>query len=216
LVLMTVVDSDLKVMLIKRQDQPFRGTWALPGNFLGIQPGTHQGEDLKTAAQRTLAEQTDLEPDGIFLEQIHTFGRAGRDPRMRVISVAWCALVPPELARSSRAPNDTEPHWFSAIEEVPWIRLAFDHAEILHTGIDHIQREIDHTDLAFGLVPPTFTVGELRDVYEAIKAKRYDPRNFRRRFQRMLNSGLVEEAPGKRHLGKSRPAKVWRLCSRKS
>jgi len=218
LVLLTVVDSDLKVMLIKRQDQPFRGTWSLPGNFLGIQPGTHQGEDLKAAAQRTLTEQTGLKSDGVFLEQIQTFGRAGRDPRMRVISVAWCALVPPSLALSDSEHEDDSgaAHWFSAFEEAPWIRLAFDHAEILQIGIEHIQRQIDHTDLAFDLVPPTFTVGELRDVYEAIKAKRYDPRNFRRRFQRMLNSGLVEEAPGKRHLGKSRPAKVWRLCSRKS
>jgi len=205
---MTVVNSDLKVMLEKRIDQPFSGTWALPGDFVSISADKNQGEDLFTAAQRVLKSATGMTGTNRFLEQIYTFGRAGRDPRMRVISVAWCALVPPELFDMQ---TDATVQWFSASEETPWIRMAFDHAEILEIGIQHLRNRVDHSTLAFELVPPTFTVGELRTVYDAIKSKRYDPRNFRRRFQRMLTSGLVEEASGKRHLGKSRPAKVWRL-----
>ena len=209
---MTVVDADLKVMLHKRAEHPFKGTWALPGGFVNIR-GKNQGEDLSTTARRILSEQTGLPQSTCSLQQLHTFGRAGRDPRMRVISVAWSALVPPQLTTTKSLADVT---WFSTTEEVPWIRLAFDHAEILQMGIEHIQSTIDHSDIAFDLVPPTFTVGELRDVYEAIKHKHYDPRNFRRRFQRMVADGRVEEAPGKRHLGKSRPAKVWRLRAVKS
>jgi len=212
-VIMTVVDADLKVMLLKRTEHPFKGTWALPGGLVHIRPGKNQGEDLTTTAQRILAEHTNIAPKACSLQQLHTFGRAGRDPRMRVISVAWCALVPPRIAAIE---GKSEATWFSTTEEVPWIRLAFDHAEILQMGIERVQSNIDHSKMAFELVPPTFTVGELRDVYEAIKNKRYDPRNFRRRFQRMVEDGMVEEAPGKRHLGKSRPAKVWRLRGRKS
>jgi len=207
-VIMTVVNSDLKVMVEKRIEQPFRGTWALPGDFVSINTEKNQGEDLCTAAKRVLRSATGMNDTNRFLEQIYTFGRAGRDPRMRVVSVAWCALVPPELFDGQ---TNSTVQWFSVSEEAPWIRLAFDHAEILEMGTQHLRNRIDHSTLAFELVPPTFTVGELRDVYDAIMSKRYDPRNFRRRFQRMLTSGLVEAASGKRHLGKSRPAKVWRL-----
>ena len=91
------------------------------------------------------------------------------------------------------------------------MRLAFDHADILQAAIDRMRTDIEHTDLAFALVPSTFTVGELRDVYEAVKGSKHDARNFRRRFQRLIAGELVEEAPGRRHLGRARPAKVWRF-----
>ena len=91
------------------------------------------------------------------------------------------------------------------------MRLAFDHAEILDKAIERVRGKLDHSTIAFALVPETFTVAELRDTYEAIKSRSYDPRNFRRRFQRMIGDGVVTEAPGKRHRGKARPAKVWRF-----
>ena len=92
------------------------------------------------------------------------------------------------------------------------MRLSFDHAEILDAAIQRVREKMDHSSIAFGLVPDTFTVGELRDAHEAIQSRRYDARNFRRKFQRMLEEGVVMEAPGKRHRGKARPAKVWKLC----
>ncbi len=90
------------------------------------------------------------------------------------------------------------------------MRLSFDHAEILDAAIERLRTTIDTSNLAFALVDETFTVGELRDTHEAITARRYDARNFRRRFQRMVEDGTVVEAPGKRHRGSARPAKVWR------
>ena len=212
LVIFTVVDSDLKVLLIKRSEHPFKGVWALPGGFVQVSNEGAQGEDIEAAAHRELAEETGLPANSCFLEQLYTFGRAGRDPRMRVVSVAWYALIPPEQASSIQAGDEAaKVGWFSASDEVPWMRMAFDHAEILQMGVERIQGKINYTDIAFELVRPTFTVGELRDVYEAIQGRSHDARNFRRRFQRMIADGLVEQAPGKRHLGKSRPAKVWRF-----
>jgi 8-oxo-dGTP diphosphatase len=217
LVIFTVVDSDLKVLLIKRAEHPFKGVWALPGGFVQVSNKGAQGEDIETAAHRELAEETGLAPRSCFLEQLYTFGRAGRDPRMRVVSVAWYALIPPEQAASIHAGDEAaKVGWFSASDEVPWMRMAFDHAEILQMGVERIQGKINYTDIAFELVRPTFTVGELRDVYEAIQGRSHDARNFRRRFQRLIADGLVEQAPGKRHLGKSRPAKVWRFKRRKT
>jgi 8-oxo-dGTP diphosphatase len=217
LVIFTVVDSDLKVLLIKRSEHPFKGVWTLPGGPVQVSNEGTQGEDLETAAHRELAEETGLAPRTCFLEQLYTFGRAGRDPRMRVVSVAWYALIAPEQAASIHAGDDAaKVSWFSAVDEVPWVRMAFDHAEILQMGVERIQGKINYTDIAFELVRPTFTVGELRDVYEAIQGRSHDARNFRRRFQRLIADGVVEQAPGKRHLGKSRPAKVWRLKHQKT
>ena len=90
------------------------------------------------------------------------------------------------------------------------MRLAFDHADILQAAIDRTRTD-EYTNLAFSLVPQTFTVGELRDVHEAVKGAKHDARNFRRRFQRLVDDEKVEEAPGRRHLGRARPAKVWRF-----
>ena len=210
LVVMTVAQSDLKVMLVQREHQPFEGTWALPGDFVKTAANKHQGEDLISTAKRLLTQHFGSDGDHCFLEQLHTFGRAGRDPRMRVVSVAWCAVVPPDWAVMDRSTQDAPARWFSAAEEVPWIRLAFDHAEILQMGIERVQEKLDNSTIAFRLLPTNFTVSEMREVYEVIKGKRYDPRNFRRRFQRMLSSGIVEETSEKRRTGPSRPAKTWR------
>jgi 8-oxo-dGTP diphosphatase len=213
---MTVVQSELKVLLTKREHQPFKGTWSLPGDFVKSATNRRQGEDLISTAKRTLKDHFGSESEHCFLEQLHTFGRAGRDPRMRVISVAWCAVVPPDWAVVNASTQDHHARWFSADEEVPWIRLAFDHAEILQMGIERVRDKLDQSTIAFRLLPTHFTVSELREIYEVIKGKRYDPRNFRRRFQRMLSGGIVEETPEKRLTGPSRPARTWRWIPTKS
>jgi 8-oxo-dGTP diphosphatase len=213
LVIFTVVDADLKVLLIQRAGHPFKGCWALPGGFVNVGDGHRdQGEDLEFAAHRELAEETGLPHGCCYLEQLHTFGRAGRDPRMRVVTVAWYALVRPSLAAVVVAGDDAAAvKWFSLGSETPNISLAFDHPEILSRGLERLQTQLTRTDLAFELVPESFTVGELQSVYEAILAKEADTRNFRRKFNRMVDDGLIARAPGKRHLGKARPAAVWRF-----
>ena len=210
-VVFTVIDSDLKVLLIKRASPPHEGCWAIPGGFVRVSEGDDQGEGLDDAAARELSEETGLEPGTVFLEQLYTFGTPGRDPRTRVITVAYYALVRPDLVPLVRAGSDAaEARWFSVGEELPDLELAFDHDAILATAVERIRGKIDYAPLAFELVPPTFTIAELRAVYEAIKGHAYDPGNFRRRFMRMQTDGVIERAPGKRQTG-TKPARVYRF-----
>lgn len=212
LVIFTVQDTDVKILLIQRGEPPFVGQWALPGGFVRVGDGINdQGESVKDAAYRELHEETGLPESVVYLEQLYTFGQPYRDPRMRVISVAWFALVRPDLAPSATLTSDAaEARWWSLAESPP---LAFDHDHMVHLARDRIRNKIDYTSLAFELVPPTFTVSELRQVYEAIHGEVYDRGNFRRRFNRMIEDGLISQAPGKRATS-SKPARVYRFHRR--
>src|SRR5262245_10128017 len=132
LVVFTILDADLKVLLIRRGEQPFKGKWALPGGFLrvGTTPA-QQGEDLDEAAARELAEETSLPKGSAYLEQLYTFGKPGRDPRGRVISVAYYALVRPTLAPLVRAGGDAADAGWRSVTEIGELDLAFDHQQIL-------------------------------------------------------------------------------------
>ncbi|MBI2571071.1 MAG: NUDIX hydrolase [Candidatus Schekmanbacteria bacterium] len=210
LVIFTVLDADLKLLMVRRREDPFSGCWALPGGFVRVGAAADQGEDLDEAARRELTEETGLPARSVFLEQFHAFGRAGRDPRMRVISVAYYALVSPELAPFAVAGGDVAAvRWFS-LSELPAAELAFDHAEIIAVAASRIRRSLDSTSIALELVPRSFSIAELRAVHEAIDGVTHDPANFRRRFLRMVADGLIEEAPGQRVTGKRR-AKVYRF-----
>ena len=213
LVVFTVTDSDLKVLLIERGAPPFAGSWALPGGFVKVGDAKkNQGESLEAAAQRELAEETSLPEGSVYLAQLGAFGEPGRDPRMRVITVAYYALVRPDRIPMVRAGSDAAAaRWFSVAEEVPRLTLAFDHRTILEQALERLRKEIDEAPIAFELVPPTFTVAELRAVYEAIKGTSYDAGNFRRRFLRMQADGVLEQAPGKRPTG-TKPARVYRFA----
>lgn len=215
LAVFTVIDTDLKVLLIRRKGHPHKGDWAFPGGFVDVGDGyENQGESVEDAAHRELAEETGFPRGSVFLEQLYTFGKPGRDPRMRVISVGYYALVSADKVPMVKAGSDAEEaRWFSVTEEIPSLDLAFDHDEILRVGVERIRGKIDYAPLAFELVPSTFTVAELRQVYEAVKGETYDPANFRRRFKRMLTDGVIEQAPGKRQTS-TRPAKVFRFSRR--
>lgn len=212
LVIFTVIDTDLKVLLIKRGGHPYKGSWALPGGFVDVGDGVkNQGEDLEAAAHRELAEETNLPKGSCYLEQLYTFGKAGRDPRTRVISVAYFALVRPTLAPLVTAGDDAaEAEWRSVeglfLDEM--LPLAFDHWDILAMAVKRLQGRIDYSPVAFDLVPETFTVAELRSVYEAVKGASYDPKTFHRKFRRMLADGILVAAPGKRG-GTGRPSAVY-------
>ncbi len=218
--LVTVVDTDLKVLLIRRGEAPFAGSWALPGGFVRVdESGTQRGETLDAAARRELAEETGLASDSIYLEQLGAFGAPLRDPRGRVISIAYCALLDPELRGTLavkgkavlRAGTDAaDARWFSVAEEVTRLELAFDHREILDAALLRLRSRLDTSTVAFELVPPTFTIGELREVFEAIRGESLDAANFRRRVERMQDDGLIASAPGKRRTG-TKPAKVYRF-----
>jgi len=218
LVVFTVVDTDLKVLLIRRKEPPFEGTWALPGGFVRVGDAyDDRGESLDAAAQRELREETGLPAESLYLEQLHAFGAPQRDPRMRIVSIAYYALVRPTLAPVVTAGSDAaDVRWVSvATEIVPAtgatpLTLAFDHAEILAMALARVRSQIDESAIAFELVPESFTVAELRSVYEALKGTSYDAGNFRRRFNRMLTDGVIAQAPGKRTTG-TKPARVYRF-----
>jgi 8-oxo-dGTP diphosphatase len=211
IVVLTIVDAELRVLLVKRKEHPFKDTWALPGGFVRVGDGhKDQGEDLDAAAARELEEETGLKPSMAYLEQLYTFGKANRDPRMRVITVAYYALVRPDLVPLVRAGGDVaEANWF-ATRTIHKLALAFDHAEILEQALERIAGKLDYSDIAFNLVAQTFTIPELRSVHEIVTGAAQDPGNFRRKFNRMLEDGVIEKAPGKR-ITASKPATVYRF-----
>lgn len=210
LVILTVLDADLKVLLVRRRGHPFRGAWALPGGFLRVgDTFEDQGEDLEAAAHRELEEETGLPSGSCRLEQIGAFGKAGRDPRTRVITVAYCALVRSSLAPLVKAGSDAADARWHSLVQMP--ALAFDHADILDAAVRHIRERIDHSALAFDLVAETFTVPDLQAVYEAVLGIRSDRANFQRRFRRLLADGFVEESPGRRLNPRGKPARVFRF-----
>jgi len=229
LVILTVIDSDLKVLLIQRNEPPFKGSWALPGGFVRVgDTFDDQGEDVEAAAHRELAEETGLPRGSAYLEQLFTFGKTGRDPRTRVITVAYYALVRPTLAPLVTAGTDAaDARWASvaaigglldpalgfdrrAVGDGEVRGLAFDHAEILSVAIERVRGKLAHAPIGFDLVPETFTTSELRTVHEAIHGTNIDPSNFRRRIKRMIEDGLIEQAPGMRQTA-TRPATVYRF-----
>ncbi len=230
LAIFTVRDGRLEALLIRRAEHPFQGEWALPGGFLriGESPGD-QGEDLEEAAHRELASETGLAPRTCYLEQLYTFGRAGRDPRMRVISVAWFALVPPDRADEVHAGGDAEEaRWVAwpelgleersledlqaaATERSPGqpngTGLAFDHAVILKVAVERLRGKLSYSPIAHQLVPPQWTAGELRAVYEAIEGRPLERSNFYRRLRRLEELGHAAEV-GMRG-GRGRPARLY-------
>jgi 8-oxo-dGTP diphosphatase len=210
----TILDAELRVMLVRRGEHPYKGAWALPGGFVRVGDAHRdQGEDLDVAAAREIEEETGLPPSDIFFEQLGAFGKAGRDPRMRVITVAYYALVRPDLAPLARAGGDAQRAEWVRVHALRPKDLAFDHAEIIDAAIRRVADRVASTTIAQSLVPKTFTIPELRHVHAVLTGKPQDPGNFRRRVQRMIEDGLIEQAPGKR-ITASKPALVYRFVTR--
>lgn len=214
LVVFTIIDARLVVLLVRRREHPFKGAWVVPGGFVKVGPSAaEQGEDLDAAARRELHEETGLDPERVHIEQLMTFGNAGRDPRMRVISVAYVALVRPDLAPIVKAGGDVSDVKWVSIDELKKLELGFDHRDVVTTALERVRAEVESSDIAFDLVPLTFTIPELRNVHSIVLDREMDPGNFRRKFNRMLEDGLIEQAPGKR-ITTSKPATVYRFKRR--
>jgi 8-oxo-dGTP diphosphatase len=134
---------------------------------------------------------------------------------MRVITIAYYALVRPDYVPLARAGGDADVAEWMAVSSLPQVRLAFDHGEIIDAALAHIVSRVDESDILFNLVPPTFTIPELRWAREIVTGQPQDPGNFRRRFHRMIEDGIIEEAPGKR-ITASKPAVVYRFIRPKA
>jgi 8-oxo-dGTP diphosphatase len=186
----------LSVVLIRRGKEPFAGRWALPGGFVEMD------ESLEAAALRELQEETGL--SDAYLEQLYTYGDPGRDPRGRVVSVAYFALVPSDSITQIAGRDDAvEACWFP-VDEIP--DLAFDHNEIVAYALRRLRYKLEYSAVGFELLPDTFTLSELQRTYEIILGEKLDKRNFRRRI---LAAKIIEPTPLKR-IGEGRPAQLYR------
>jgi 8-oxo-dGTP diphosphatase len=172
-------ESELRVMLIERDLEPFAGKWALPGGFVRVD------ETVEEAARRELQEETGL--DKIYLEQLYTFGDLDRDPRERVITVAWYALVRLSEHRVKAATDARNAAWFG-LHDLP--ALAFDHDRILETAYERLQNKIRYQPIGFELLPRKFTLTQLQSLYEIILDRRLDKRNFRKKI---LSMDILQE-----------------------
>ncbi len=210
-VVLTVKDAELRVLLIARNEHPFKGKWALPGGFLRVGK-KDQGEDLDAAATRELEEETGLSPKQVLLEQLGAFGKSGRDPRMRVVTIAYFALVRPDLLALVRPGGDASRVRWMSIAGALHEGLAFDHEDIIRAAHARVLERLETTAIARNLVPESFTIPELRATFEAISGKKLDHGNFRRKFTQLIDTNVVERAPGKR-LTASKPAAVYRFSS---
>jgi 8-oxo-dGTP diphosphatase len=175
LVILTVRDGRLQVLLIRRGIPPYEGRWALPGGF--VRPD----EDLEATARRELVEETGLPVERIHLEQVATYGAPDRDPRGRVVSVAYLALVP-DLPAPVAGSDAASAGWIDAGDVLADAgRLAFDHHRILVDAVERARAKLEYSPLATAFCPPEFTISELRGVYEAVWGTPLDPRNFHRK-----------------------------------
>jgi 8-oxo-dGTP diphosphatase len=217
-VLFTVLAGELWVLLVKRPEPPSQGQHVLPGGFVRL------SESLDEAAARVLREKAGLED--IFIEQLYTFGEPGRDPRARVVSCAYFALLPPRaLLVRSTAPVDR----LIARVVVPWageqggpvrlldeqgaeLALAFDHAAIIGAAVKRLRGKLWYAPVAFEMVPEHFSLGDLQLVYETILGRRLQKNTFRLRLRA---SGFLEET-GQRRAGTGdsyRPPMLYRFVS---
>ncbi len=188
-------EGALKVLLIERGLEPFKGRWALPGGFVRVD------ETLDAAARRELGEEAGLTQ--VFLEQLYTFGTVDRDPRERVVSVAYYALVKLSEHSAKAATDAANALWFP-VSEVP--RLAFDHARILETAIERLKGKVRYQPIGFELLPPKFTLSQLQHLYEAVLGTELDKRNFRKK---VLSFDLLVALKETQMLGRHRPAQLF-------
>ena len=194
-------DDELQVLLVQRARPPYAFNWALPGGRVRAE------ENLEEAAARQLLDKTGVRAS--YLEQLYTFGRKDRDPRGRTVSVAYYALVRTDRQTAAAAGTDTaEARWFPA-DELPH-DLAFDHAEILNYALWRLRNKVKYANIAFQFLPPTFTLTQLREVYDKIQgrlAKKEDPANFKRKVEA---SGAIIETDERLEGGRHRPPRLYR------
>ena len=203
LVVLTLREGSLHVVLIKRAKSTEYGKWSLPGGFM------HAGESAEDTAYRKLAEDVGISSEECVLEQLYTYTAPSRDPRpQRAISVSWVALganMPERLAVT----DALEATWVP-VEQALTMRLAFDHADILAAGIERSRGKLEYTNLATAFLPASFTMSQLRGVYEAVWGGALEPANFHRKVLSVPN--FVEET-GETRSGRGRPAKLYRAGS---
>ena len=190
--LFTIEDGELKILLVKRNQPPFKESWALPGGFVRI------FESLEEAAKRELKEESNV--DDVYLEQLFTFGDVNRAPRERVITVTYLALADANSGNVASSGDAKESKLFS-LRKLP--KLAFDHSRIIDYGLSRLRAKLGYTNIVFGLLPTEFTLTQLQTVYEIILNNKVDKRNFRKKI---MATGLLKSSGKKSEGTAHRPA----------
>lgn len=203
LVILTLRDASLHVLLVQRGVEPYAGMMALPGGFL-----SDETEPILTAARRELSEETALDADTLHLEQFGVYGDPERDPRGRVVSVAYLAITP--RLPDPIADTDAAGARWTRADDVLAARLglAFDHQRIVADGVERTRRKLEHSALATAFCGPAFTISELQQVYEAVWSMHLDPRNFYRKVQGTRDFVVPADVP--KRAGAGRPARLFR------
>lgn len=200
LVVLTIRGGDLMILLVSRGEAPYRGSLALPGGF--VRPD----EGLAEAAARELAEETGVAVGTAHLEQLASYGAPDRDPRMRVVTVAYLAMTP-AMADPRPGTDAAGAMWFPAGQAIGR-PLAFDHRQILADGMERVRAKLEYTPLATAFCPPEFTIAQLRSVYEIAWGRALDPRNFHRKVTGTPGFVTpVDRSTAGRH---GRPAQLFR------
>lgn len=195
-VILTLREQDLQVLLIKRARWPYDGFWAIPGGFV------EKDESLREAALRELREETSV--TDVYLEQLYTFGDPGRDPRTRVITVAYLAVTSADQIDPRAGSDAAEARWWSMYALPP--SLAFDHDQILDYALIRLRYKLEYTAVGFQLLPEEFTLPELQAAYEIILGEMLDKGNFRKKLAR----ANVVETTGRYRQTAGRPAELYR------
>jgi len=190
-------ENGIALLLIKRKNPPFQHNWALPGGLV------KSDESLETAVQRELEEETSVQVN--YLEQLYTYGQPDRDPRNRVVSVAYYGLVRQSQYQLYADTDAADAKWFN-ISDLPI--LAFDHALIVDHAIQRLKTKLSYEPIGFELLDKKFPFVQLRKLYEAVRGKAVDRRNFKKKF---LQLGILEELPEKHSVGKGRPGNMYRF-----
>lgn len=196
-VIFALRESELQVLLIQRGVPPFKDRWALPGGFV------LEGESLEEAARRELSEETGVRD--VYLEQLYTFGDPDRDPRGRVVTVAYYALLTSETAPLVAGTDAGAARWMPARAHPP---LAFDHEDILRCALERLTNKLEYTTVGFQLLPKKFTLSRLQRVYEAVLGRELDKRNFRRKMALLDILRPLQEWVQD---GPSRPARLYKF-----
>ena len=196
IVIFTINENDLKVLLVKRKIAPFKDNWALPGGFV------REDESLENAAKRELEEETGVK--NVYLEQLFSFGDLKRDPRGRVITIAYMALVNSENIKLKASTDVSDAQWFP-INKLP--SLAFDHDKILEYATKRLKWKFEYTTIAFSILPKKFTLTQLQRDYEIVFNKKFDKRNFRKK---LFSLDILKEEEIKKDVS-HRPPKLYSL-----
>ncbi len=196
--LFTVEQGVVKVLLIKRKNEPFFGSWVLTGGAL------YNNESLEEGAYRELKEKTGI--TNVPIKQVKAFGRVDRSPVMRMVAVAYIGIIDSKRVRLLKESRNTQDADWVPIDQVP--KLGYDHNEILDYAVEELRKEIIHSNILKSLFPDGITIPELQKTYEAILKKKFDRRNFRKKI---LSWNLLEDTNTYQKFEGNKPAKIYKF-----